>query len=299
LPTLDLSAGRIEYEDTRGRGPVVLLLHGLLMDSTLWQEVMTDLRHDHRCIVPTLPLGAHRIPTSSDLSLELVTGLVVELMDALDIDDVTVVGNDTGGVIVQLLAAANSPRLGRIVLVSCDAFENFPPGLTGKALVLSGKLSPRLFGLFMQQMRLKFIRRLPIAFGWLTKRGDALARSWLGPVLGQPGIRQDVVTLLRSIAAQPSLLTDMAPKFPEFERPALIVWASEDRVMPPDHGRRLAQAFPRARLIEIPDSYTLVPLDQPGALAESIREFIASSEIEQAPAEALGKPAVGQTRAQG
>jgi pimeloyl-ACP methyl ester carboxylesterase len=278
---------------------VVLLLHGLLMDSTLWQEVMTDLRHDHRCIAPTLPLGAHRVPTSSDLSLELVTGLVVELMDALDIDDVTVVGNDTGGVIVQLLAAANSPRLGRIVLVSCDAFENFPPGLTGKALVLSGKLSPRLFGLFMQQMRLKFIRRLPIAFGWLTKRGDALARSWLGPVLGQPGIRQDAVTLLRSIAAQPSLLTDMAPKFPEFERPALIVWASEDRVMPPEHGRRLAQAFPRARLIEIPDSYTLVPLDQPGALAESIREFIASSELEQAPAEALGKPAVGQTRAQG
>jgi pimeloyl-ACP methyl ester carboxylesterase len=278
---------------------VVLLLHGLLMDSTLWQAVMTDLRHDHRCIAPTLPLGAHRIPTSSDLSLELVTGLVVELMDALDIDDVTVVGNDTGGVIVQLLAAANSPRLGRIVLVSCDAFENFPPGLTGKALVLSGKLSPRLFGLFMQQMRLKFIRRLPIAFGWLTKRGDALARSWLGPVLGQPGIRQDAVTLLRSIAAQPSLLTDMAPKFPEFERPALIVWASEDRVMPPHHGRRLAQAFPRARLIEIPDSYTLVPLDQPGALAESIREFIASSELEQAPAEALGKPAVGQTRAQG
>ena len=96
-------------------------------------------------------------------------------MVELDLEDVTVVGNDTGGAIAQLLAGANLPRMGRLVLVSCEAFDNYPPGLTGRVLVLLGKLPPLLFGLFMQQMRLKPVRRLPIAFGWLTKRGDAVS----------------------------------------------------------------------------------------------------------------------------
>jgi len=111
-------------------------------------------------------------------------------------------------------------RVGRAVLVSCDAFDNFPPGLTGKTLVLSGKLPPPLFGLFMQQMRLRAVRRLP-----------------------------------------------------GFNRPALVVWASQDRVMPAEHGRRLAGLLPQARLTEVDDSYTLIPLDQPARLARAIQDF--------------------------
>jgi pimeloyl-ACP methyl ester carboxylesterase len=276
MPAIELSAGRIEYEDTGGDGPIVVLLHGLLMDSTLWESVVAELSLDHRCIVPTLPLGAHRHPAAAgaDLSLRGVARLVAELLERLELDDATVVGNDTGGALVQLLAVQEGAQVARIALVSCDAFENFPPGLTGRALVMTGKLPPALFGAFMQQMRLKPARRLPIAFGWLTKRGDEISRRWLKPILTQREIRRDTVRVLRSIAAEPDLLEHTAKSLSGFDRPALIVWAAEDRVMPPDHGRRLAELLPHSQLVEFADSYTLIPLDQPAKLAHSLREFM-------------------------
>jgi pimeloyl-ACP methyl ester carboxylesterase len=165
----------------------------------------------------------------------------------------------------------------RVVLASCEAFGNFPAGLTGKALVLAGKLPPVMFGLFMQQMRLRAVRRLPVAFGWLTKRGDAATARWMQPVLTQPEIRRDTVRVLRAAAADSGVLLTAAERLRGFDRPALVVWASGDRVMPPEHGRRLAGLFPHGQLIEIEDSYTLIPLDQPARLAQVIREFVASS----------------------
>jgi pimeloyl-ACP methyl ester carboxylesterase len=276
---ITLSAGTIDYLDTGGNGPVIVLLHGLLMDASLWDDVIGELSADYRVVAPTLPLGAHRRPlqANADLSLHGISNMVAEFLDKLDLQDVTLVGNDTGGAIVQLLAADDSPRIGRIVLASCDAFDNYPPGLTGKTLVLTGKLPPALFGIFMQQMRLRSVRRLPLAFGWLTKRGDAATARWMKPILQDPAIRRDTVRVLRAIVAEPRLLLDTAGRLTDFDRPALIVWAENDRVMPPDHGRRLAALLPSARLVEIPDSYTLLPLDQPARLARAIQEFVAAS----------------------
>jgi pimeloyl-ACP methyl ester carboxylesterase len=259
---------------------VLLVLHGLLMDASLWDDVAADLSLDHRCVAPTLPLGAHRhgMTAGADQSIEGVASLVQELIERLDLHEVTVAGVDTGGAILQLMMAQASPRIARSVLISCDAFENFPPGLTGKTLVLTGKLPPALFGLFMQQLRLRLVRRLPIAFGWLTKRGDAATKRWLRPLLEQAEVRRDTVRVLRAIAAQPRLLVDAAERLPAFEGPALVVWSGRDRVMPPEHGRRLAELLPRGRLVEVADTYTLVPLDQPGRLAELIREFTQSQD---------------------
>src|SRR6266545_2079929 len=220
---VELSAGTIEYLDTGGEGQPIVLLHGLMMDASLWNDVLDDLSGDFRCIAPTLPLGAHPHPmgADADLSLRAIARVISEFLDRLDLTDVTLVGNDTGGALVQLLAADGAARVGRIVLVSCEAFDNFPPGLTGKALVMSGKLPPRLFGLFMQQMRFRPLRRLPIAFGWLTKRGDATAARWITPVLKQPEVRRDTVRVLRAIAAEPDLLLEAADHLPDFDRPAL------------------------------------------------------------------------------
>jgi pimeloyl-ACP methyl ester carboxylesterase len=273
---IELSAGNIEYEDTGGSGPVVVLLHGLLMDASLWDGVIADLSVDHRCLAPTLPLGAHRLPmrAGTDLSLSGITRLAAEFLNRLDLGNVTLVGNDTGGALVQLFVCQDAARVDRIVLASCDAFDNYPPGLTGKALVLIGKLSPAMFGLFMQQMRLRPLRRLPIAFGWLTRRGDAATVRWMKPIMHQPEIRRDVVHVLRTVSAEPDLMLKAAECLPTFDRPALVVWAAEDRVMPPEHGRRLAEILPQGRLIEVPDSYTLIPQDQPGELAYAIRQFV-------------------------
>jgi pimeloyl-ACP methyl ester carboxylesterase len=281
MTAVELSAGTIEYTDTGGDGPVLVLLHGLMMDASLWDGVIARLSGDHRCVAPTLPLGAHRHPVRADADLALpgIARLVAEFMDRLDLADVTLIGNDTGGALVQLLMAENAARVSRAVLVSCDAFDNFPPGLTGKTLVAAGRLPPGLFGLFMQQMRLRAVRRLPIAFGWLTKRGDAATARWMRPVLTQAAIRRDTVRVLRAVRAASAgaggggLLATVAERLAEFKQPALVVWASEDRVMPPEHGGRLAALLADGRLVEVQDSYTLIPLDQPARLAEIIVAF--------------------------
>jgi pimeloyl-ACP methyl ester carboxylesterase len=284
MTEIQLSAGTIDYQDTGGNGPTVVLLHGLLMDATLWEGVIADLEVDHRCLAPTLPLGAHRSPMNAgaDLTMEGVASLVTEFLERLDLSDVTLVGNDTGGVLVQLLAARHASessdpgieRIGRIVLVSCDAFDNYPPGLTGKAVVMAGKLPPGLFGAFMQQMRVRPIRRLPVTYGWLTKRGDAACIRCLKPIFRTAGVRRDTVRALRDMGANRRLLVDLSDQLAKYDEPALIVWAKEDRVMPPEHGRRLVELLPDARLVEIDDSYTFVPLDQPTRLAGAIRDFV-------------------------
>ena len=140
---IELFAGTIEYQDT-GEGPAVVLVHGLMMDASLWDGPIADLSADHLCLAPTLPLGAHRhaMRAGADPSLPGVARLVAEFLDRLDLRDVTLVGNDTGGALVQLLMAGpltgdGAARVGRVVLASCDAFDNFPPGLTGKTLVLA------------------------------------------------------------------------------------------------------------------------------------------------------------------
>lgn len=275
MEQLDLSAGPVAYEDTGGDAPVVVLVHGLLMDGSLWDDVVADLRADHRCVVPTLPLGAHTLPMreDADLSPRGLARLLGEFLERLELDDVTLVGNDTGGALVQLLLAAGAPQVGRVVLASCDAFDNFPPGLTGRTVVATGKLPPALFGLFMQQMRIKPLRRLPVSFGRLTKRGDAATARWIKSLLARPAIRRDTVRILRGISAHRGALTEAAAELAGYDRPALVVWAEQDKVMPPEHGRRLAELLPHATLVTIPDSYTLLPLDQPAALARTLREW--------------------------
>jgi pimeloyl-ACP methyl ester carboxylesterase len=279
---IELSAGPIEYDDTGGDGPVLVLLPGLFMDSSLWAHVVADLTPGHRCVTPTLPLGAHRRPmrADADLSPHGQARLVAELLERLELEDVTLVGNDTGGAIVQLVAAndALSRRVGRIVLVSCEAFDNVPPGLTGKTVVMTGKLPPALFGLFFQQMRLKPLRRMPIAFGWLTRRGDDAVARWIRPALTDRAIRRDAVRVLRELGTHRRMLVDLDDRLAAFDRPALVVWASEDRVMPPEHGRRLAGLLPQGRLVEIDDSYTLIPLDRADRLAEVIGRFARASQ---------------------
>jgi pimeloyl-ACP methyl ester carboxylesterase len=273
MQSIELSAGVIEYEDTGGSGPVVVLLHGLLMDGSLWRHIVRELRADHRCIVPTFPLGGHRHPmrADSDLSPRGIGRLQAEFLERLDLRAVTFVGNDSG--LFQFAAGFHPERIARLIVTSCEAFENFPPGLPGRTVSLAAHL-PGGLNAAVQPLRWRALRRLPFALGRMTKRPipDAVTDAWLHPVLTQPEIRRDLTKYLRASKKGDMLVA--AQLLRRFDRPSLVVWAGEDRVMPFAHGQRLAQLLPQGRLIEVADSYTLIPEDQPGELARAIRQFV-------------------------
>jgi pimeloyl-ACP methyl ester carboxylesterase len=273
MPELELTAGVIDYEDTGGEGPVLVLLGGLVMDGSVWDPMVAELRGDHRCIVPTLPLGAHRRPmrADADLTLEGFGRMVGELLEQLDLHDATLVQNDHAAALV--LAGENPERVGRLVISSCEAFENFPPGLPGKNMRLTGMVPGGIF-LSMQALRLRPLRRLPIAFGWMSKRPlpDALVDAWLVPLQSSAGVRRDLRKYVRS--ARRGQMMEVCERLRSFRAPALVVWTPEDRVQRPEHGRRLAELLPDARLLEIRDSYTLIMRDQPLAFARAVRDFV-------------------------
>lgn len=273
MQQIELSAGIIEYEDTGGSGPIIVLLHGLLMDGSVWRQVVRELRADYRCIVPTLPAGAHRQPmrTDADLSFHGLAKLQAEFLEALDLREVTLVGNDLG--VFQATAGEYPERLARLVITSCEAFENMPSGLPGHTLTFAARFPGGLNSL-VQPLRLRALRRLPMAFGPMTKRPipHEITDAWLRPLLSQPKIRRDLLKYLHH--SNKSDLQAAAERLRSFERPALVIWATEDRLMPPAHGQRLAALLPHARLVEIADSFTLIPLDQPDTLAHTIRQFI-------------------------
>lgn len=274
-----LSAGPIEYEDN-GAGEVIVLLHGLHMSGSLWREVAPLLAVGHRCVVPTLPFGGHRTPMSADADLtpRAVAWLVGEFLQRLDLHDVTLVGNDTGGVIAQLLVTEDPRRVGRIVLASCEAFDNFPPGLPGKVSAVAARMPGGLYWAG-QAMRWRPLTRLPLTWGWMSKRPIPrdLLDSWFGPLREQRAVRRDVVKFVRAV--DEADLIEAAEKLADFDRPALVAWAVEDKVMPPAHADQLAARLPSSRRVDIEDSFTLIPLDQPNLLADLIAAFIRDTAV--------------------
>ncbi|MGW7197609.1 alpha/beta fold hydrolase [Streptomyces chryseus] len=276
MPEVELTAGTVVYEDTGGPGPVVVLLHGLVHDATVWRKVVADLREDHRVLAPTLPYGAHRVPMRPDVPLtpDSVVELVVEFLDRLGLTGVTLVENDCGR--AQTVAAKHPERLARLVLTSCEAFDNYPPGVPGKLIALACKV-PGGITLLARTLALRPLRRLPVGLGALTKRPvpDEILDGWLRPLLTDPAIRADFRRYNRGVRS--TELLEAVDGLRKFDKPALVVWATEDRMMPRAHGRRLADVLPQGRLVEIEDSCTLIAEDRPEELSAVLRGFIAET----------------------
>lgn len=268
-----LSQGTIHYRDS-GAGQPIVFVHGLLVSGTLWRKVVPLLENRYRCIVPDWPLGAHREGMRADVDLT-PTGLartVNDFLVALDLEDVTLVGNDTGGAICQIVATEHPDRLARLVLTPCDAFENFLPPMF-RPLQWAARV-PGLLTVALQSLRFRRLRSLPIAFGWLTKRpvDDSVVQDWIRPFLSNRAVRRDTRKVVRGISSRYTVTA--AQKLASFDRPTLIAWAPEDRFFPLAHARRLAALIPTARLEVIADSYTFVPEDQPAVLAQVIADFL-------------------------
>lgn len=271
--TVDLPQGTIRYRDV-GRGAPIVFVHGLLVDGTLWRKVTPRLEGDFRCIVPDLPLGSHRVPLApdADRSPRGVAHLLADFMAALELEDVTLVANDTGGAIAQLLVTERPERIARLVLTPCDCYENFlPPAF--RPLQWAARV-PGLITASLQPLRLPRLRRLPVAYGALTRRPvpDEVLEGWVAPALEDRGVRADVIAFLRAIDSRDTLAA--AERLREFHRPVLIAWAPEDRFFKLRFAERLAGDLPDARLERIEDSLTFVPEDQPERLADLIAAFV-------------------------
>lgn len=277
MRSVDVAAGAIEYDES-GAGPPVVLLHGLLMDHTVWNRVLPLLPKGFRYIRPVLPLGAHRraMNPGADLTLPGQVRIVADLLDALNLDDATLVHSDWGGGLF-LTARGLDHRVARQVILPCEAFDNFPPGLPGRMVALAVRL-PAGIQMAARHLRVGWLRRLPLLYGQMARRPvpDELIRRWTEPVLSDPDIRRDLFAYCRTRFDKASLVRD-TEALRRFRGDALVLWSPDNRVMPAAHGRRLAALMPRARYAEIPRAYVLSMLDEPEAVARELGQFLTAA----------------------
>jgi pimeloyl-ACP methyl ester carboxylesterase len=278
MPQVALEQATIEYrvlgpEDSSH--PPVVFVHGILVDSRLWDRVADGLaRLGFRCYLPNWPLGSHTIPVNegAELSPRAVATMIRDFIDKLGLSDVTLVGNDTGGGLCQFVIDAYPDHVGRLVLTNCDAFDKFPP--FPFTLVFALLRGPRSIKVLFEQMRIKALRHSPLGFGLLVNPDPQLTAAWLEPGRTDVRIRRDLARLLRAVAKTD--LTDVSTRLPRFTKPVAVVWGQRDRAFTPALGRRLAALFPSSTLIEVPEARTFVSLDNPSSVIDAVATIGAS-----------------------
>jgi len=272
MPQVALDQATIDYRvlgPADSPHPPVVFVHGILVDSRLWDRVADELAsRGFRCYLPTWPLGSHTIPVNdgAELSPPAVAAMIRDFAQKLGLSDVTLVGNDTGGGLCQLVIDTYPDLAGRLVLTNCDAFDKFPPfPFTLVFALLRGPVSIKIL---FEQMRIKALRHSPLGFGLLVDPDPQLTASWLEPARTDVRIRRDLARLLRAVAKTD--LTDVSTRLPRFTKPVTIVWGQRDRAFTPSLGRRLAALFPNSTLNEVPGARTFVSLDAPSTVIDAI-----------------------------
>jgi pimeloyl-ACP methyl ester carboxylesterase len=261
----------IEYADT-GTGTTILFVHGVYVTGAVWNDVVAELGDGFRCIAPTWLLGAHSTSTDgADLGAEAAARRIVHFMESLDLTEVTVVANDTGGGLV--LASLGDPgldtsRIDRLVLTNCDSYEHFPPGSFAQIVKLC-RLSPAVGGALVRLLATGPGQAFFLKAVCHTPPTKDRQREVFGAFATSTAARRDAVAVTASL--DPALTMRAAPAIEAFDRPVTLAWGTQDKLFPLAHARRMRDAFPNATLIEIPDCSAFVMLDAPGVLADAIR----------------------------
>ncbi|MFL5872513.1 MAG: alpha/beta fold hydrolase [Solirubrobacterales bacterium] len=271
---LQLPQGPIRYREA-GEGKPVVFVHGYLVDGRLWGGVVDNLSDRFRCIAPDWPIAAHRTPMSSDADLTPpgIAKLIADFLAKLELEDVTIVGNDSGGAMSQVLVTSHPERIGRLVLTNCDTHENFPPGAF-KAMPPIAKL-PGGMSLLAAPFRIEALARHAFKAFAKTKIPDELVASWMEPAKTDRAILRDAAKVTAGMNKRHTLAA--AEKLRSSQLPILLTWAPGDKYFPISYAERLVGEAGNAKLVRIPDAKTFVALDQPQRLADEIAEFAASS----------------------
>ena len=246
--TIEVDGATIEYNDV-GAGQPIVFVHGVYVTGKLWDDVVARLSDQYRCIAPTWPFGAQREPVGdADLGVVASGRRILNLLEALDVSDVTLIANDTGGGIV--LASLSDPtldwsRVSRLVFTNCDTYEHFPP--SGFApLVRLCRLSATLGALVLRllatgpgQSRFASI---------VTHHGIDPARrpAIFGGFVTSATVRREAVRLTADLHPRHTMAATAAIE--TWPKPVLIAWGDGDQLFPMAHARRLADAFPHAEL---------------------------------------------------
>jgi pimeloyl-ACP methyl ester carboxylesterase len=268
-----LPAGTVRYREA-GEGKPIVFVHGYLVDGRLWDGVVDCLSDRFRCIAPNWPLGAQQTAMNpdADLSPPGIAATIAAFLEALDLSDVTIVGNDSGGAMSQVLVTRHPERIGRLVLTNCDTHENFPPGIF-KAMPPIAAL-PGGMAVLAAPFRVPAIARGAFRPFAKTRIPDQLIASWMEPGMRDPAVRHDLKKVTAGMNKRYTL--EAAQKLRGSELPILLTWAPGDRYFPLKYAERLAGEAGNARIVQIPDAKTFVPLDQPGRLADEIAAFAAT-----------------------
>lgn len=276
MPIIDLPQGRVQYRlagPADSAEPPVVFVHGLLVNCELWTGVADALAaRGVRSYALDLPLGSHTLALrpDADLSPRGVARLILAFIEALGLTDVTLVGNDTGSALCQFAVDTDDTPIGRLVLTNGDAFEQFPPPAIAPIL----KIGSRPAGVYalMSVMRSTWIRHRAQAQNTVAPPDPALTRRWITPALADRGVRRDTAKVLRGI--EPSKLIEVSKNLRRFTKPVVLLWGDADPFFSLDLARRLRDAFPDARLVEIPGARLFVPLDQPQRVADEIQSAL-------------------------
>jgi len=265
----------IEYDDT-GSGPPLVFVHGVYVTGELWADVTARLSGAHRCIVPTWPFGAQRKPVGAgvDIGVEAAGRRILKLLEVLDLSNVTLVANDTGGGIVLAALGNNRPDfdgVARLGFPNCASFEHFRP---------SGFAPLARLCRFNTTLGAGVLRLLATKPGLdqfaskVTRHGIDKARrnEIFGGFASSAEVRREAVRLTADLNPRYTLAATTAIN--AWEKPVLLAWGNSDELFPISHAERLADAFPHAVLHAIDDSSTYVMLDHPDETASAIAEFI-------------------------
>jgi len=271
-------SGTIGYVE-QGSGPVALFVHGVLLNGYLWRHQLAQLSDVRRCIaVDLLAHGNTEVSATQDVSVTANANMLAEFLDAMKIDRVDLVGNDSGGGICQIFAALYPERLRSLALTNCDTHDNWPPEAFKPfvAMVAAGGLAETLNSMLADKSI--FRSALAPAYERAEDVGDDTIETYLRPLLRS---NQNTRNLERFVNAFDSRHTVQIEKqLRRVQAPTLIAWGTDDIYFDLKWSRWLADAIPGTRKrVEFASARIFFPEERPHQFNEELREHWAASSV--------------------
>lgn len=278
---LELKGNTIEYQEF-GKGHPLIFIHGAFSSGNTWRKVLPELSNYFHCIVPEWPFGGHKIPISTklDFSPTGIADLINDLLKALNLKNVIIIANDTGGAYAQVFTAKYREKVSHLILSNCEAFEVFPPK---KFQSLKSMVKvPGYLWLLAKVFKYKPALKWNITFGLLSHhlKKEEISKFYVKHFVKNKLIRNDFKKL--AIEWHPKYTEKSAKELVGFKKPVLILWGMDDKeLFPVELGKRLKSIFQNSTFFEISNSLTYVQEDNPREFIEHIIKFAKENALQQ------------------